>query len=255
MSSAPRSASSLQKSQSSRTPPEHYADSVFLNCPFDSDYIPIFDAVVFAIFSCGFIARSALEITDSSEVRIDKICRIISNSKLAVHDLCRTELDADSNLPRFNMPLELGIFLGAKKLGTKIQREKSCLMLDREAFRYQKFISDIAGQDIRAHSGQPEQAVTQIGDWLASTTGRKTIPGGAATWQRYQRFQAQLPAICENAELLPIEMTFNVALTLSKLGWSKWALRGPGIQAAINPRLSLCSPPYSPGSRNISIRS
>lgn len=156
MSSAPRSASSLQKSQSSRTPPEHYADSVFLNCPFDSDYIPIFDAVVFAIFSCGFIARSALEITDSSEVRIDKICRIISNSKLAVHDLCRTELDADSNLPRFNMPLELGIFLGAKKLGTKIQREKSCLMLDREAFRYQKFISDIAGQDIRAHSGQPE---------------------------------------------------------------------------------------------------
>jgi hypothetical protein len=57
---------------------EHYADNVFVNCPFDAAYLPIFDAVIFAVLACGFIARSALEITDSSEVRIDKICRIPS---------------------------------------------------------------------------------------------------------------------------------------------------------------------------------
>lgn len=179
--------------------PETYAKSVFVNCPFDTDYLLIFEALIFAILSCGFIARSALEIADSSEVRIDKICRIIGASKLAVHDLCRTELDATTMLPRFNMPLELGIFLGAKKLGAKGQREKSCLILDRDAYRYQTFISDIAGQDIRAHSGQPELAVSNVRDWLASTTGRKSIPGGAATWQRYLRFKAQLPEMCARA--------------------------------------------------------
>ena len=172
-------------------------------------YLPILDSVIFAIMSCGFIARSALEISDSSEVRIDKICRIIADSKLAIHDLCRTELDAATQLPRFNMPLELGIFLGAKKLGAGVHRDKSCLILDREPYRYQSFISDIAGQDIRSHSGQAELAVGHVRDWLASTTKRKTIPGGAATWQRYERYQAQLPEICAAAELLPHEMTFN----------------------------------------------
>lgn len=43
------------------------------------------------------------------------------------------------------MPLELGTFLGAKHFGSEIQKKKTCLILDKEKFRYQKFISDIAG--------------------------------------------------------------------------------------------------------------
>jgi hypothetical protein len=51
--------------------------SVFINCPFDRPYKRIFDALVFAVFDCGFVARSALEITNTAEVRIEKIARII----------------------------------------------------------------------------------------------------------------------------------------------------------------------------------
>lgn len=35
---------------------------VFINCPFDNAYKPIFDAIVFAIYDLGFVARSALKI-------------------------------------------------------------------------------------------------------------------------------------------------------------------------------------------------
>ncbi len=189
--------------------PEHYADHVFVNCPFDDAYEPIFNAVVFAVLDCGFVARSALEIADSSEVRIDKICRIIAGSKLAIHDLCRTELDPHTELTRFNMPLELGLFLGAKKFGAGFHHEKSCLILDREPYRYQKFISDIAGQDIRAHEGKAELAVGLIREWLVSSSKRKTIPGGSAIWRRYLGFQDRLRSMCLEAELLESELTFN----------------------------------------------
>ncbi len=50
------------------------------------------------------------------------------------------------SLPRFNMPLELGIFLGAKRFGSQKQKQKNGLILDREKYRYQSFCSDIAGQ-------------------------------------------------------------------------------------------------------------
>ena len=54
-----------------------YNLTVFVNCPFDDSYLPLMEALIFAIHDCGFIARSALEAEDSSEVRIDKIARII----------------------------------------------------------------------------------------------------------------------------------------------------------------------------------
>ena len=106
----------------------HYNDNVFINCPFDLVYKPLRDAMVFAIYDCGFIARCALEEDDSSEVRIDTIYNIIANCRYGIHDISRTE-DKSSKLPRFNMPLELGIFLGAKKFGIEEQKRKKCLIL------------------------------------------------------------------------------------------------------------------------------
>ena len=94
-----------------------YNDNVFINCPFDPNYKQLFDAMVFAIHDCGFIPRCALEEDDASEVRIDKIYNIIADCRYGIHDISRTQLDAASGFPRFNMPLELGIFLGAKKFG------------------------------------------------------------------------------------------------------------------------------------------
>ena len=85
---------------------------------------PCLNAIVFAVHDCGFMARCALEEEDTSQVRIDKIYAIIADCRYGIHDISRTELDEVSGLPRFNMPLELGIFLGAKKFGVKEQKKK-----------------------------------------------------------------------------------------------------------------------------------
>ena len=132
-------------------PAPDFGDRVFLNVPFDRRYKSLFEALVFAVHDCGLIARCALEGDDGSVVRLDKIFEIVSECRSGIHDLSRTTLDTANRLPPFNMPLELGVFLGAKRFGDARQGSKSCLILDRDPYRYQVFCSDIAGQDIRAH--------------------------------------------------------------------------------------------------------
>lgn len=185
-----------------------YEISVFVNCPFDSGYKHIFRSIVFAIIHCGFRARCALELDDSSQVRIEKIFTIIDQCRFGVHDLSRTELDRTNRLPRFNMPLELGLFLGAKRYGRDHHGRKVALIFDRDAHRYQKFISDIAGQDIQAHQRNEQRAISSTRDWLRNSSN-KTIPGGILIGRRYRRFKIELPALCRKLKLSTSEMTFN----------------------------------------------
>ena len=186
-----------------------YSENVFINCPFDKEYLILRDALLFAIFDCGFIPRCALEEDDSGNVRFNKIQKIIAECRFGVHDISRTELDDQTQTPRFNMPLELGVFLGAKHFGNKQQKEKVCLILDREQYRYQAFISDIAGHDIRSHDDDPEKVITHIRDWLNTASGRKTIPGGRAIIARWRQFEADLPAMCEQSSIEVDELTYN----------------------------------------------
>ncbi len=191
-----------------RTPPD-YALSVFINCPFDDRYKPLFDAAVFAVFDCGYVPRCALEVYDSGRVRIDKIFGIIAGCRLGIHDISRTELDAGSGLPRFNMPLELGIFLGAQRFGAGRHKQKNCLVLDRERYRYQQFISDIAGHDISAHQEHLPKLITVIRDWLGTQRAGQRLPGGAAILRRFETFRSQLPEICARIALNVDELTFS----------------------------------------------
>ncbi len=186
-----------------------YDLSVFVNCPFDEPFRDLMRAMVFTIHDCGFIARSALEVDDSSQVRIHKIIRIVSECRLGLHDISRTELDPHSDLPRFNMPLELGIFLGAKELGSPKQKRKSALVLDRERYRYQKYCSDIAGQDIAAHGDNPKDAIRVVRNWLSSSQPDVAVPGGAKIFERYSHFLEDLPPYCESLLLDPAELTFG----------------------------------------------
>jgi hypothetical protein len=185
-----------------------YDKSVFVNCPFDDSYLPLFRALIFAVFECGLIPRCAQEVYDAGEVRIEKIARIIRDCRWGIHDISRTDLNA-SGLPRFNMPLELGLFLGAKRFGARLHSRKSCLVLDRDRYRYQEFISDIAGQDIADHANDPAEAIRAVRDWLSiSKAGIRRPAGGAVIARRYSRFITDLPRICADAELQQNELTF-----------------------------------------------
>jgi hypothetical protein len=163
---------------------------------------------VFCVVACGFEPRCTLELTDAGEVRIENIYRLIAQCNHSIHDISRTEVeDQPFRLPRFNMPLELGIFLGAKRFGGRSSR-KRCLIMDRAPYRYKRFISDIGGQDIKAHCTRPVNAIRHVRDWLQSAPGKAAIPGGTKIWQDYQRFRRELPVIAEEAQLDPAQLTF-----------------------------------------------
>jgi hypothetical protein len=153
-----------------------YDRSVFINCPFDPPFQPIFQAIVFSIEDCGFLTRCALEVEDSADLRANKIIRIIKSCALGIHDISRTELNAEG-LPRFNMPYELGLFIGCKEFGSGKHKNKSALILDREPHRYAKYISDIAGQDIQFHGNDVPLVIKRVRNWLASNSRGNYIPG------------------------------------------------------------------------------
>lgn len=178
------------------TAPSSTAGSVFINCPFDKDYWPLFEVLTFTVLACGFTPRSALEVSDGGEVRFEKLRRIIRECRYGIHDISRVELDGSSNLPRFNMPFELGLDLGCRYFGTTAQRKKRILILDSEPYRYQVSLSDIAGQDIKAHGNNPDTICKGVRDWLRSSSGRTTIPGHVDIVKSFRSFAANLPMIC-----------------------------------------------------------
>jgi hypothetical protein len=185
---------------------EEYEHNVFINCPFDAAYASIFEAIVFAVNDAGFRPKCARERLDSSQVRLQKIAALISASRYSIHDLSRTELDVNA-LPRFNMPLELGLDLGCKEFHPDCA-DKSLLIFDSEQYRFQKFVSDLGGQDIHQHSNNPKLAVTRVRNWLRTESGRSGIPGGPAIYARYEAFRADLPDICLELNLDVGDLTF-----------------------------------------------
>ena len=191
-----------------------YDVGVFINCPFDARYRKLFRATVFAVSDCGFLPRCALEAEDGGEERIRKIKRIIRECRYGIHDISRVEVDPKSRLPRFNMPLELGLFLGAQEYGVDEQKEKRSLVLDPVPYRYQKFCSDIAGQDIRAHGNQAVKAVAAVRAMLATALGEFRLPGPGRIMERYLAFQTGLPALCREVGIAPGELQFVELRTL-----------------------------------------
>ncbi|PIC02256.1 hypothetical protein CSW60_04850 [Caulobacter sp. X] len=190
---------------------------MFINCPFDDAYRPTFRALIFAIYACGFRPRSAMELDDGGQTRIDKLYGLIGECRYGIHDLSRTELDAAHQLPRFNMPLELGIFLGAKRFGGKAQSAKRLLVLDVERYRYQRFISDLAGMDIHGHGGDAIEALRKTRDWLANVS-RRQLPSADRVARLFQVFMADLPALASDLEFDPENVPY-VDFERMIVGW------------------------------------
>jgi len=176
--------------------------SVFINCPFDADYKPLFRAMCFAVAACGFAPRCALDESDSAIVRFDKILDLITACEFSVHDISRVELDTTSGLPRFNMPLELGADLGLRLKGPAAHRKRRILVLDGEAHRYDQTLSDISGMDIEAHGADPARLIKAVRDWLNAGRGEgDPLPGSAAIIDDYGAFQRLVPDIIARLRL------------------------------------------------------
>lgn len=177
-----------------------YDDSVFINCPFDKQYQPILQAIIYSVYRCGFYPRTAMEEDDGLENRLHKIMRIIRLCKYGIHDISRIQL-SPNKFPRFNMPYELGLFFGAKYYGTGLQKLKQTLVFEKDKFSYQHFISDLNGIDTKAHGNNPHAVIVKVRDWLKTNSKRTIIPGSALISEEYKEFLRKLPVIVERMNL------------------------------------------------------
>lgn len=177
---------------------------VFVNCPFDEEYKPLFEAIVFAITACRYRVRCALEEVNGADIRFDKLTRIIDECSLSIHDLSRTELN-HLDLPRFNMPFELGLVMGARRFGTKKHQSKSALIMVREPYRLPAYLSDLGGNDPSAHRGEPLEVVRIVRRYLQSGLDQ-TLPGARHIHSKLSEFQNELPGLAERANVAPAEV-------------------------------------------------
>jgi len=162
-------------------------------------YRPLLNAMVFTVYDCGFIPRSALEAEDQPQ-RLERIAEIIGQSRLSIHDLSRAGVDRSSRLARFNMPFELGLFLGDMKFGTGRDSQKSFTLFDRERYRYQKFISDLNGYDPKPHGSKVENVVRNTRNFLQGQSYVDfQIPGPLTVLTRCRKFRKSLPALAREA--------------------------------------------------------
>lgn len=95
--------------------------------------------------------------------------------------------------------------MGATRFGSPKQRQKRAPVLGRESYRYQKFISDVAGQDIKSHEGDPEPATRQVRNWLSNfpTMAETFIPSPKRIVDRYKLFREELLELCRRSRLDP----------------------------------------------------
>ncbi|KQX34047.1 hypothetical protein ASD04_17550 [Devosia sp. Root436] len=166
-----------------------FETNVFINCPFDDDYLPLLRPLLFCILDLGFEPRIALETLNSAEPRITKIMRMIQESQFGIHDLSRLRAQAPGEFYRMNMPFELGLDVGCREFAGGVWASKKCLILEAERYRFQAAISDLSNSDIAVHGNEPADVVTEVRNWLNAQADLNAV-GPARIWGRFTDFMA-----------------------------------------------------------------
>jgi hypothetical protein len=182
---------------------------VFINVPFDGTYKPFFDATVFTVIACGCVPRCALASGNAEQTRFARIVELVKQCPMGIHDLSRSGPGRGKQLPRLNMPFELGLFLGASAFGGRSHQGKTCIVLDSHSYRYRRFISDFSGHEVVSHDNQISRLIHVLRAWLATTpgiAGTRVLPGGRQIYKLYVEFQRKLPAMCRHANIQRTEL-------------------------------------------------
>lgn len=165
-----------------------FEKSVFINCPFDKEFEPILQAIAFCAVFLGFTPRLAPENADNAVPRLERILKIVKESKYGIHDLSRCKAAAAGEYYRMNMPFELGIDHASCRFGDDDLSAKAILVLEHTRYDFQKALSDIAGWDIESHGGSWQKAMGCVRNWLVAKADAERI-GLSAIKGKYTDFQ------------------------------------------------------------------
>jgi hypothetical protein len=164
--------------------------NIFINCPFDGRYASLLRPVLFTIVYFGFTPQIASQTVDSGEQRINKILSLILKSRYSLHDLSRIRSRRPGEFFRLNIPFELGVDYGCRRISTGYLQKKRFLVLEAKPHDLKRALSDLGGVDAKSHGNDPKKAVIELRNWFVDTVHLKKVPSGSALWEKFIEFRA-----------------------------------------------------------------
>ena len=168
--------------------------NVFINCPFDEDYRPLLNVMLYTIIYLGYNPIIS-ETTNSAGNRLEDIKNLINESIFSIHDISRCRITKITDLPRFNMPFELGLDIGCITFGNRVQKKKKILILEKEQYYYRKVLSDISGQDIENHGDDRMLIIEKIRNWFTKLSPAKRNDSPMTIWSSFVKFNSEFNKI------------------------------------------------------------
>ncbi len=164
--------------------------SVFLNIPYDTDFEQLYLAYTTGLTMLGLTAKLTLAVPHDIS-RLETIIRLIQSAHYSIHDLSR--VTSAGGVPRFNMPLELGLALYRSR--TEPGRHQ-VYIFEQENYRIQRSTSDLNGLDPFIHNGTPRQIMARLRSIFLPEGQSVTVP---KMMSAFERLIEALPAIKEKA--------------------------------------------------------
>jgi hypothetical protein len=132
---------------------------VFLNVPYDRDFVDLLLAYIAGLTALGLFPRATLEISGGQR-RLDRTFELIQRCRYSLHDLSRVEVESKPPpTPRFNMPFELGLAVAWQKAQPG---RHTWFVFEAKPRRIEKSLSDLGGTDVYVHHGRPSGVFSEL---------------------------------------------------------------------------------------------
>ena len=162
--------------------------AVFLNVPYDPQFEDLYLAYIVGLTQLGLRINATLAVPNQG--RLDRIINLIEESDFSIHDLSRIE--TTSGIPRFNMPLELGLALYRSHITKGRHR---IFVFEKEPYRVQQSTSDVSGIDAQIHNGKPKGVMAGLRN-IFCQADETTVP---EMLESYRAVKLKLPELRRNA--------------------------------------------------------
>jgi hypothetical protein len=224
--------------------PLYKKHQVFLNYPFDRDFLMMSYAMHFSVIAAGLIPVCAKDLSVPDRPRVDMLVKAVASCQYSAHDLSRGKGEGNSNYARLNMPLELGMAM-FHAFNTDGNAHRYAFFVG-SANEYKSYVSDLSGLDAQYHDNDDVSLLRLVYEWL-----RFVVPGqlrgqpaAADVVKKYNDFKVELtlidgsdkdgdPSHAEGQELM-----FQICETEQ---WWQW--RGNPLGLEEFPRLTLARKP------------
>ena len=92
--------------------------------------------------------------------------------------------------------------------------------MENKPYQWQKYLSDMAGNDIIAHGNRSDKIIGLVRDFLNSHRPKVDVPGARFVRYEYNRFSSELPGYLERLGHEDSELQFKDLLKIV-IEWQK----------------------------------